>query len=315
MREKSLLNNDLQRCGWMKINRIIISGISALTFKHWQHYLNIGETISNYTCAWIGILSQKCLMMPSVWNCLWFMTLIRFGLQEDVKLEHISHFWSTLNKELHYSPWILRHLQDLPCPRQHPWMTSQLPGLLNLSINSWVPTFIWQQTRHEQSIDMTCSTQSLKFSHSFFKPLVCFHLCTDRSEKCVWSSCYLFLYSETLNCIFLYGTFKGSFTSNVLLSWVDNEVSWLWQSDGLWMYKTWRQLWSLTCVVKLYLMVVNQTLPSMSELDCWGSSLQTNLCDIAWSRAEPQLPSPPEGTVGYWWGFVSFLLHASNHHT
>lgn len=45
-----------------------------------------------------------------------------------------------LNKELHYSIGIFRGSLGLICPRLHPWVTSQLPGLLHLPIKRRLST-------------------------------------------------------------------------------------------------------------------------------------------------------------------------------
>lgn len=45
-----------------------------------------------------------------------------------------------LNKELHYSSGIFRRSLGLICPKLHPWVTSQLPGLLHLPVKHWLST-------------------------------------------------------------------------------------------------------------------------------------------------------------------------------
>lgn len=77
-------------------------------------------------------------------------------LQEHVKHEHISPFLQyNLNKELHYSPGILRRSLGLICPRLHPWVTSQLPGLLHLPVKPQLSTscsitnMIWTVTGND----------------------------------------------------------------------------------------------------------------------------------------------------------------------
>lgn len=45
-----------------------------------------------------------------------------------------------LNKESHYSPGILRRSLGLICPRLHPWVTSQLFGLLHLPVKRRLST-------------------------------------------------------------------------------------------------------------------------------------------------------------------------------
>lgn len=118
---------------WL-INNNYVSCTSKLT-------ADIDLQWNNYSCVWLVVLTPKWHKMPKgIWNGHCFLTLITPVLQEHVKHEHISHFCrTTWTKSYIIAQESLGSL-GLFCPRLHPRVTSQLPGLLHLPVKPRLST-------------------------------------------------------------------------------------------------------------------------------------------------------------------------------
>lgn len=92
----------------------------------------------SYTCTWIVVLTPKWCMMPKRY--------LEWPMVFDTHYPGITRTrqaWTyfpfpqyNLNKGLHYSGGILRRSLGLICPGLHPWVSSQLPGLLHVPVKA-----------------------------------------------------------------------------------------------------------------------------------------------------------------------------------
>lgn len=99
---------------------------------------------------------------------------------------YFSFLKYTSNKDLHYRPGILRQPPGLVYPGHCPWVTSQLPTLLNLPITCQVPSSTQQQTNHELS---TCDRPATWTFHKFTHNTLTYtweEICSVH-RQCLWT--------------------------------------------------------------------------------------------------------------------------------